>query len=457
MRHSESSKVVRRSVLKSATCTLSLPLLASLRNRPFLQSVGAVEPAREDNPKRFCCIFFPNGVGLPPKEHASHADWHWFPHGEGNEFEFTKSLEPLATHRQELSILSGLSHPAMRSSIAHITADSFLTGADSSRFYTNSISLDQVIARQVGEQTRFPSLALSSDGGVGTPGRTRTLSFNAAGQPIPSLSSPRAIYDRLFGLKTKSVSDQRREFGKSRSVLDHVLEEVDTLRRGLSHSDKQSFEEYATSVREVEKRLESADRWLETRRPEVSSDQLNLVASPEGDAADYIRSILDLIYIAFVTDSTRTITYQITSEDAKGIGDTFPQSIGLPNHHALSHGTEKKNGYEQWGQYDRFLATQFAYFLDRMRRTQDPVQDGSLLDNSLVLYGSSTSRTHLARNYPLVLAGGKRLGLKHGRLKNFDEDRYRMSDLYVAFLECLSLNIDRFADSTTSLREFLTT
>lgn len=456
---SNSTLLSRRRLLRSAGFSLTLPLLPSLQELPFLQPVCAAETSAGTPPatlpKRFCCIFFPNGVSLPPADHPAHAQWHWFPHNVGADYALTRSLEPLDPHRQRITILSGLSHPAMRGTIAHITADSFLTGADSSRIYTNSISVDQLMAARIGSQTRFPSLTLSSDGGVGTPGRTQTLSFSASGRPIPSLSEPRAIFNRLFGIAAQTRDQQRRQFGRDRSIFDNLLAETSAIDQQLSVADRNRLEEYTTSVREIERRLERADQWLDAQRPQVDAAEFELSVTPQDDAEDYVRAILDLIYVAFLTDSTRAVTYQITSEDAKGIGDRFPQSIGLSGHHALSHGTATKQGYENWARYDQFLVKQFVYLIDRLHSTPDPFQTGSLLDNTIMFYGGSTSRTHQAVNYPLLLAGGGELGLKHGQHRRFEESHYRLSDLYVTLLQQLGVTVDRFADSTRSLSDVL--
>ena len=457
---SPSSALSRRQLLRTAGCTIALPALASLAELPFIDTLQARELAdnepadtRYQDPKRFCCIFFPNGVSLPPAGHPDHQTWHWFPHAIGDDYQFTRTLEPLSGHRENLTILSGLSHPSMRSTIAHITADSFLTGADSSRVYANSISLDQLIAKELGQQTRFSSLTLSSDGGVGAPGRTQTLSFSASGRPIPAISQPRAIFNRLFGVADRSLEQQRREFGRNRSILDNVLSETALIERHISASDRRRLDEYKTSVREIEQRLERADRWLDVQRPRVNAADYDLDVTAAGDAEEYIRAIYDLMYVAVLTDSTRAITYQITSEDAKGIGDNFPKSIGLSGHHSLSHGITSEKGYENWGRYDQFLARQLAYFLDRLHSTEDPYQGGTLLDHTIVFYGCSTSRTHQAVNYPLVLAGGKSMGFRHGAHRHFNDSRHRLSDLYVTILQQLGIEADHFADSTRSLSQ----
>jgi hypothetical protein len=456
-----SQKLPRRMLLRAAGCSIALPALASLRPLPFLTSALAADTdvdlrrSLQDKPRRFCCIFFPNGVSLPPEGHPAHADWHWFPHATGSDYPLTQPLQPLAEHRDVMTILSGLSHPAMRPTLAHITADSFLTGADTSRQYVNSISLDQFYASAVGSQTRFASLTLSSDGGIGTPGRTKTLSFSATGRPIPSLSEPRQIFNRLFAVEHQSLEAQRRAFGRDRSILDSVLSETQSMHRHLSAANRRRLEEYTTSVREIEQRLDRADRWLDVQRPQVDPHQFALDVNPRAGGEDYIRSILDLIYVALLTDSTRSITYQITSEDAKGIGDRFPSALGLPGHHSLSHGIGNKNGYEDWARYDQFLTRQLAYFLQRLKSTADPFADGSLLDNTIVFYGCGTSRTHVAVNYPLILAGGMKLGFRHGQHRRFDGSATRLSNLYVTMLQQLGVETDRFADSAGSLDDVL--
>lgn len=454
-------RITRRMLLKGAGCSIALPALPSLLGTGLAKAAPAEEESRsrtanvENKPRRFCCIFFPNGVSLPPERHAAHKEWHWFPHTTGSDYILTRPLQPLEPLRSELTILSGLSHPATRSVVAHVTADTFLTGADQSDGFVNSISLDQRYASAVGHLTRFPSLTLSSDGGVGTPGRTKTLSFTAAGKPIPSLCEPRQIFNRLFGVEKRSLEEQRRAFGRDRSILDNVLAETRGIHEHLSPSDRQRLDEYTTSVREIEQRLARADQWLDVQKPAVDPAQFALDVDPGDGAEDYLRVILDLIYVAFLTDSTRSVTYQITSEDAKGIGDRFPNSIGLPGHHALSHGIGSEDGYEKWARYDRFLSEQLAYFLSRLRSTADPFQEGSLLDNTLVYYGCSTSRTHQAVNYPLILAGGRNMGFAHGRCRRFDESSSRLSDLYVTILQQLGVEVDRFADSTGRLFEVL--
>ena len=153
------------------------------------------EPSRS---KRLCFLYFPNGVGLPPKGSKYHKEWNWFPLGSGSEYELTKSLAPLNPYKKEMSIIGGLSHPNSRSVLGHMAGDSYLTGGDLRAEYKNSVSVDQVAAEKLSQYTRFPSLSLSTDGGVGYKSRTSTLSFNTSGRPIPSEHNLREIFERYF-------------------------------------------------------------------------------------------------------------------------------------------------------------------------------------------------------------------------------------------------------------------
>jgi hypothetical protein len=329
----------------------------------------------------------------------------------------------------------------------HDTGDTFLTGNNlESVTYRNTVSLDQFAAAHIGQSTRLPSLTLSSDGGVGPRTRSTTLSYTAKGQPIPALSNPRQIFERLFGQDQASQADRRR-MRNSASILDLVLDQSRSLRRQLGEPDRRKLDEFETSVRDVEQRVERSQRWLSTPLPEVELDETLLAANPDGPK-DYIQAIYDLMFLAFQTDMTRLTTYQIGSYGPT-IARTFPTCVGLPgNWHGLAHGAGKKGGAEKLGRFDQFLAENLARFLGRLKDTSEG--DGNMLDRTLVLYGSSNSRTHQNRNYPLLLAGGRELGLKHNHYLRFDE-KTPMSNLFVSMLQALGVETDSFADSTGTL------
>lgn len=422
---------------------------------PYLECMGATTAEKpEDRPRRFCAMYFPFGVSLP-KEDSEQASWRWFPNGEGRDFEFTESLKPLEAHRQNVSILGGLSHLEGRKMGGHDTGDTFLTGALlTAKYLRNTISVDQVAAQYHGDKTRFPSMVLSTDGGVGEPTRASTLSYDVKGRPIPALNQPQQIFDRLFGAGDADLLARRRRLNSASGMLDRVLEDSRSLRTRLGSADREKFDEYLASVRQIEQRVELSQRWLEIPRPELRDEERKLLHLEADDEAPklFMRTMYDLIYLAFRTDSTRVATYQIASmADASSKAGKFPQLEGFKGSlHTLAHGWNKPEGAVKLGEWDRFMAEQLGYFLERLSSTED-VQ-GSLLDNSVILYGSSNSQTHNNTNYPLVLAGGREFGLQHGQYRKFAAE-VPMTNLFVTMLNCLGVPGEKFADATGSLTE----
>ena len=378
-----------------------------------------------------------------------------FPSSPGRNYQFNRSLAPLEALRSELTVLGGLSHPKGRNMGGHDTADTWLTAAELKEGHLdNTVSVDQLAALHIGEETRYPSLVLSSDGGVGEPTRASTLSFTRTGQPVPADNRPGPVFERLFGLDDRSLEARRVSLDRSRSMLDLVLGHSHSLRSGLANHDKVKLDEYLESVRQIERRVERSRRWLDVPKPSVSASGLRLEAD-DTTPAELIRTMYDLIYLAFRTDSTRLATYQIGNMNgATSIAGKFPQLLGLSdNMHKLAHDARKGDaGAEPLGRWDTFLTRQFAYFLDRLKNT--PEGDGTLLDRTVVLYGSSNSQTHVNLNYPLVLAGGRGLGFGHGRYLRFGDDA-PMANLFVTILGSLGLPVEGFADSTGPLEQVL--
>lgn len=431
----------RRTFLRGAGLSLALPWLEAMSH--------ANAPAQA--PKRFCAFFFGNGVALPAATRPHYQDWHWFPHTAGADYRMTRSLDPLLPHRQDLSIFGGMSHPSSRQLVGHNTVDVWLTGADIRVDLQNSISLDQMIARRFASQTRIPSLVLSSQGGVGTKSRSTTISFDAQGRQIPAESVPRRIFERLFEPPSDGdLAARERTLASSRRRVDFLLEDSRSLRNRLGRPDQQRLDEFLQSLSEVESRLTRAQEWLGRAFPEVDRTAINLEVSPRGPT-DYIRTMFDLIALAFETDTTRVAAYQMCAEDGVGICDRFPALVGISRsggHHGLSH----DNDSLQWAQYDRYLAEQFSYFLTRLASKREG--DVRLLDNTMALYGSGTSTTHNARNYPTILAGGKNLGLHHGRFFKHTTER-PLGDLYVTMLQRYDIPVRNFAENAGEFSELL--
>lgn len=435
----------RRTFLRGTGLSLALP---------WLEAMASAAPTATDKPKRFCAFFFGNGVALSkPSDPTS--DWNWFPRTDGPDYEFTRSLETLARHKQNLTIFGQLSHPTSRQLVGHNTGDVWLTGADIRLNLNNSISIDQLIARQYGLHTRIPSLVLSSNGGTGMKSRATTISFDQQGRAIPAESNPRSIFERLFEKPADGDRAAReRALSAGRKRVDFLLEDARSLRNRLGRPDQQRLDEFLSSLSEVESRLSRAQTWLGKAIPDVDRSKLNLEVSQKGPT-DYIRTMMDLIVLAFETDTSRVATYQISSEDGHGICDRFPGIIKIGTgkhggHHGLSHSDPTKDS--SWGEYDRYLAEQFAYFLDRLSAIREG--ETSVLDRTLAMYGSGTSNTHNARNYPIVLAGGKDLGFRHGRYIKAREER-PLGDLYVTMLHRLDLPVRKFADNASEFTEIV--
>jgi hypothetical protein len=431
----------RRTALKGAGVTLALPWLEAM-------SHGAPRKPSARPARRLCSVMFPYGIAVPKDDHPER-DWGWFPRGEGRDYQLTNVLKPLESLMEDVSIFGGLSHPDCRAMNGHDTGDTFLTGSRlTDGVYQNTVSLDQVAAEHLGHLTRHPSLTLSTDGGVGPRTRSTTLSYSTKGQPIPALADPKQIFNRLFGQDDASRSDRARLEGTG-SILDLVLDQSKDLRRSLGSADRLKLDEYETSVRDVELRVARSRAWLEVPLPEVDAGSVALDADPEG-AKDYIAAIYDLMFLAFQTDLTRIATYQIGSYGPT-VARTFPAAIGLePNWHSLAHKANKKGQATVLGKFDQFLAQNLARFVQRLKDTPDGDSGHSFLDTTLVLYGSTNSRTHVNRNYPLLLAGGGGLGLKRNQYLRFSEN-VPMSNLFVTMLQALGVETDRFGDSTGAL------
>ncbi len=467
----------RRRFLRGAGgFALALPAFETFSPIGWAAENGISESRAADTPtrpRRLACFYLPNGVPMPLPEDPAYQDWSWFPHGAGKEFTFSKCLEPLNPLRDELTILSGLSHPASRNNHGHHNADQFLTGAaiGGGGHYQNSISLDQVYTAHVEDQTRYRSLVMSTDGGTGPQRKTHTMSFNHEGRPIPAENRPKRIFDMLF---VKDSDDAAQRLALSQSVLDHLMEDAQSLRRKLSKQDQQTFEEFLGSVRDTERKVAKSARWLDLPLPTIDVDHLNLDIDGEAPR-EYLQTMYELIYLAFKTDSTRVATFQFGKEVSKGISDYLARAVGLELTHRLSHQTKKPGGWKNFGIFCRFISEEFGRFAARLKETPEPAGDGSMLDNTLLLLGSASSAFHLSRNYPLILAGGKSMGFKHGQFLDYaGANAYRggwkagepepwkikavqgdlpLANLFVTMLQRLGVETDSFGDSSGTLAE----
>lgn len=439
-------KLDRRAVLKgSAGATLVLPVLDAMGKE-----------VAERNPKRFCALYTANGMSLPKANHEI-SEWNWFPTAEKDgQFVFGKSTEPLSPFRKQLSFMGGLYHPSGPKADPHVCSDMWLTGAplhDSKPGKYNSVALDQVIALHTRQHCRQPSLVLSIDAGTGFLSRTGTISYSLEGKPIPAENSPRRVFDRLFRGDRASLESKRDQLKKRIRLVDAVLENARSLNRKLGQSDRQKMDQYLTSLDEVESRLVASEKWIDIPIKSQDYSHLNLDVTSEGEPAEYYRNMFDLIALAFDADITRSVAFMLNREDGMGISDTFPLKLGLNHtHHKLSHAGDK-DGQLEFAKYDLFLSEQIAYFLGRLNEFKDV--SGSVLDNSIVLFGSGASTTHYPKNLPTLIAGGSNMGLRHG--KYWRDGETQMSNMYLSILRSMGINVNSFADSTGVLKDSIFT
>jgi hypothetical protein len=438
---------------------MSSPL--QIDRRAFLRGIGGVALALPvldvmgaevtgQVPRRFCAIYTANGMSLPKSAHGID-EWSWFPSAENNgEFVFGKSTEPLSPFRKQLSFLGGLYHPSGPKADPHTCSDMWLTGAplhNPKPGTYNSVGLDQMVALHTKQYCRQPSLVLSIDAGTGFLSRTGTISYSLEGRPVPAENNPRRVFNRLFRADGGSEQSERSRLQRRIKLVDAVAESARSFDKELGKSDRERMDQYLTSLNEVESRLIASERWIDVPLKKQDYSHLNLDATSEGEPAEYYRNMFELIALAFDADITRSVAFMLNREDGMGISDTFPLKLGLSKtHHNLSH-AEDKEGQMQFAKYDLFLSTQVAHFLDCLTRYRD--REGSVLDNTIVLFGSGASTTHNPRNLPTLIAGGANMGLSHGTYWRSGETR--MSNVYLSVLRSMGIGQESFADSTGTL------
>jgi hypothetical protein len=462
----------RRTMLRGAGVAMALPLLNAMigpnRSTAASSSRHALRSDDDSLPRRSVFVYIPNGVNMET----------WRMDTAGKDYQLSAPLASLARHRGSITPFSGLHHPGALHQ-QHVCADSWLTAApltngSGAEKYRNSISVDQLIAEKTAEHTRFASLELSIAAGVGQPYNSSTLSFSRDGAPLPAEDNPRAVFDRLFGIDDSGISAQRAKLVRQRSILDAVIESAGDVRRRVGSEDVAKLDEYLTAVRDVERRLERLDRWLDIPKPSVDGARFQRNVSRE-QAGDFYRTMYDLIVLALRTDMTRVVTYASGTE---GNGLAIPE-IGIKQtRHELSHHNEAADVKQSLTRSDTFLVDQFAYFLDQLQSIRE--EDQSLLDQTMVLFGSGMSygHSHGNANLPIVFAGGMGLGLRHGQHIDYNlakrgsyqslthgdflnlcfkptDDRARLSNLLLTILQSMAVDADSFVDSTGPISEVL--
>lgn len=421
---------------------------------PHLESLANPASAPKSIPKRFLGLYVGHGFAITRKDDHPARDWSWYPRLIDGKMKFGKSTAAFQPLEDQLSIFYGLDHPQVVTGNGHSSADSFLTGSNPQGAVV-SPSLDQIAALTHGKKTRFPSLVLGNEGGLGIRGGSRTLSYNRSGRAIPSVNDLPKIYNQLFNSDPAIIQSEKALYERNGDLVDRVMGSAKDLKRRVSATDNEKIESYLESVRDVEKNIERMKAWSDTPKPHVDTKDLALKASVT-EPALFIETMYNLIYLAFKTDSTRYATYMLQSMGGGEWDDMPKNALGLgANHHRLAHnasGTGAK-AMEQLGTFDKFQADLLAKFLTRMSETLEG--EGSMLDNTIVFFGSSNSKTHVNRQYPLMVAGGKNLGIAQGQFHEMANSGTPLSNLFLTFLQQLDVPSERFSDSSGIVKEIL--
>jgi hypothetical protein len=458
----------------SSTEFLAAQRFASLSRRRFLRGLGACMalPALESlvpvralaaealagsnfaktatgAPLRMAFVYFPNGAIQP----------NWWPKGEGKDFELARTMEPLAPVKHELQVLGGMDHvnatPGPDGAGDHARASgTFLTGVRVKKTAGSDIqagiSIDQVVANQIGHVTRFPSLELTCDAvrrsGNCDSGYSCAYQYNLAWRspntPVAPEPNPRLLFERLFGAGApgERANNLQRRHAQQRSILDFVLDDARVVQGQLTYRDKQKLDEYLFSVREIEKRIEKAERFGQTPDPAVSTP-----AGVPSSYEEYIQVMFDMMILAFQTDSTRIGTFLLANE---GSNRAFSEIGIAEGHHFLTHHQNKEDMIEKVAEIDLWYMKQFARFLQKMEQTKD-VDGKSLLHNSMIVYGSGNSdgNRHTHTNLPVLLAGSGGGTLTPGRF--IKHGGVPMSNLLLSLADRMGVQgVERLGDST---------
>jgi hypothetical protein len=448
-------QISRRHMLRGLGATIALPLLECMR--PALAAAaGTASGAR-----RSVFLYIPNGVNTLT----------WQIQKAGSNFELPACMAALEKHRANLTPISGLHHPMVLGK--HHNCDKvWLTGANvppDGGPFRNSVSADQLIAEVQGKATRFSSLELAVTG--------HSLGWSKEGIQLPAERSSQAIFNRLFGVESDSREDVQKRLERRGSILDLVIDDAKEMSRKVGSGDRTKLDEYLTSVRELEVRTERAKSWLDVPKPKIApslSQQLQRKVDMK-QAGEYYRLFYDLMTLALQTDSTRVITCMIGSESH---GLAIPEIGVVQTRHELSHHNGDPEQLRRLTETDTFLIEQLAYFLEKLASLEE---GGSpLLDTTQVLWGSGMSygHSHGNANLPLLLAGGKALGLKHGKHVDFNlpkigrynvadagghykicgrpvDENARLSNLLLTLCQTAGVEIDRFHDSVRTLSEIV--
>jgi hypothetical protein len=429
--------ISRRAMLRGAGAAVALPLLDSMI--PAF-SARAATPANPIN--RFGVVYVPNGMIME----------NYLPKTEGPGYEMTPTLSALEPFRESFQVLSGLNCTPTpgRPGGAHAKATTrFLTDISpptSETWLDAGISVDQILAQELGLQTQLASLQLGIESGE-TAGScdtgyacsyTNTLSWSGPSTPLPTQNDPRQVFERLFGdTRSTDVKERAARTREQKSILDSVTQEAARLGGSLAPADRAKLTEYLDAIRGVERRIQIAEKENRT---------LPVVDHPDGIPAsweDHLKLMFDLMVLAYQSDLTRVIALMLGHEQS---GMTYPQ-IGVPDaHHPVSHHQHEPEKVAKTAKINAYHVRMFAYLLEKLRTTPDG--DGTLMDHMTMIYGAgiADSNSHAPVNIPFLLAGGGAGNLKGGRHTHFKD--MPLANLHLTLMDQFGVHREHIGDST---------
>lgn len=418
----------RRLMLQGMGVSLALPWLESGHIL-----AGESAPANGRTPQRFACMFIGDGISPP----------HWWAKGAGANMELGSSLEPLAPHKEKINVIHGLFNQNAGGGHARCTGN-ILSGEAlvRGRIIRGAVSMDQKLARHLEDELAVPSLVLGCEQPVSGFHETQYsmvyashISWSNADSPIPIELYPSLAFDSLFGSQTGTLQT---------SILDHVLEQANDLRGKVSRSDQAKVDEYLNSVRETEQRLQRLNRLEAAGKPAVDSKQRPPAGQPK-EFREYARLMCDIIALAFQNDRTRIAT-MLMSRDLSG--QVYPFLNIKDDHHSYSH----SNTGPEYQAIVKCHVEQYAYLINRLASMQEG--DGTVLDNSCIMFVSEHWNAHNSNQVPLVLAGGLGGTLKTGRTLDYEnsgDGKRKLCSLYLALMDRMGLELREFGDAKERL------
>jgi hypothetical protein len=424
----------RRHFLRTAGVALSLPMLDAMSPRTLrgqTASSSPLDPAAK--PRRMLGIINNLGYLIP----------NYTPMGNGRDYKPSQYIDIIKEHRNDFTVFSGVILPGVQGS--HPTQVAWLTGAPNpaSSGFRNTISLDQVVADNIGTLTRFPSLSLA----VNT--RSWSLSFTGSGVAVPPEDRAAEVFKQLFVQGSQAeIEEKVMELENGRSILDRLSGQVQALERNLGAPDRERMDQFLTSVRSLEGRLKASEGWERKPKPVVTRPEPVDPTNP-AQLFEKIKVMYDMAALVLQTDSTRAVTLFINAADTPAVSGQFGVPI-TEGYHGLSHHGKMQDKLAQLHALDREHFRAFNALLNTMKAAKEGEE--TLLDRTNVLFGSNLSdaNAHLSNNLPFILAGG---GWKHGQHLGYDVSKpYPLTNVYLSVLHRMGIQRDKFSSSTGTAR-----